>query len=380
MTDVKAHDDDTARHGPLHYVPEGVVIATLLVGLWATSLHSYLLFHSIAEATFVAVSVAVFAMAWHLRRFVDSSFSLIVGIGLLCVVPIQFLHMLAYKGMGVFPGASADLPTQLWIAARALTVVVFLVAAFLAERRVSTKIVWAAFSFAAAVLLASILWWRVFPVCYVEGVGLTPFKVVSEYVIAALFVIAAAMTVRRGSGLSRVKRDLVAAALLVSAASEISFTLYVGVYSFFNLLGHLLMVLSVYLVYRGVVVAGTARTYARIVRDAMESLRDSEERFRTLFEQASDGIFLADETGHYIEVNPAGCDMLGYTRDEILSMTITDPVDPDELAARPIDMDALHSGRVVISERRFVRKDGSVFPAEISTRMLPDGRIQDMLR
>jgi PAS domain-containing protein len=56
--------------------------------------------------------------------------------------------------------------------------------------------------------------------------------------------------------------------------------------------------------------------------------RQSEERFLLLFEQAVDGIFLSDATGHYLDVNTAGHKMLGYTRDEILSRTFVDLLAP----------------------------------------------------
>jgi len=67
----------------------------------------------------------------------------------------------------------------------------------------------------------------------------------------------------------------------------------------------------------------------------------SKELYRTLFVQAADGIFIADASGHYIEVNPRGCEMLGYTREEILELSMSDLVLPgddqqelDELLAK----------------------------------------------
>ena len=50
------------------------------------------------------------------------------------------------------------------------------------------------------------------------------------------------------------------------------------------------------------------------------ALRASEENYRQLFEQAGDGIFIADGQGNYVDVNLSGCDLLGYTRDEILKL------------------------------------------------------------
>ncbi len=111
-----------------------------------------------------------------------------------------------------------------------------------------------------------------------------------------------------------------------------------------------------------------------------ESEHESEERYRTLVEQASDGIFLADPQGRNIDVNSCVCAMLGYSREEILSMSLTDLLLPEDLSARPIQFDQLRDGGPVISERRLLRKDGNLLPVEISARMLPDGRLQGIVR
>jgi hypothetical protein len=90
----------------------------VLLGLYVTSLYSYLLFHSLAEIFSVIIAVGVFAIAWNSRRFLENNYLLFLGVAFLFVGLIDLLHTLAYKGMGVFPGFGANLPTQLWIAAR----------------------------------------------------------------------------------------------------------------------------------------------------------------------------------------------------------------------------------------------------------------------
>jgi len=238
----------------------------VLAAFWATTEVSYLLFHSLVETTVLAVAVVVFAMSWSLRSIVPDSYATLVGLGLLCVALIQLLHLLAYKGMGVFPDADADLPTQLWIAARALTVATFLAAPFCGGgRTMHTSLAVGSFVLVTFLLLATIFWWDVFPACYVEGAGLTTFKVVSEYVIAGGFVVAAGIHVVWPRSLPRSNRLQLIAALLLSAAAEIAFTLYVGVYATPNLIGHLLMLIAVLLVYQALIQGGMNRAYGRLV-------------------------------------------------------------------------------------------------------------------
>lgn len=59
------------------------------------------------------------------------------------------------------------------------------------------------------------------------------------------------------------------------------------------------------------------------------SLRQSEEKYRTYIENAPEGVFIADEKGNYIDVNPAACNMTGYQREELLTMSIRDLASPE---------------------------------------------------
>ncbi len=106
----------------------------------------------------------------------------------------------------------------------------------------------------------------------------------------------------------------------------------------------------------------------------------TQEIYRALFEQASDGIFIADSTGRYTEVNNRGCEMLGYSREELLQLTLADLVPGEDLIVNPFRLDELRAGKPVMAERRLKRKDGSIFHAEISARMLSDGSMLGMVR
>src|ERR1022692_3510189 len=59
-------------------------------------------------------------------------------------------------------------------------------------------------------------------------------------------------------------------------------------------------------------------------KKAEAALRESEDRFRTLIEQASDAFFLHDSDGRFLEVNRQACESLGYTREEMLGMPVFD--------------------------------------------------------
>ena len=114
-------------------------------------------------------------------------------------------------------------------------------------------------------------------------------------------------------------------------------------------------------------------------RRAEAALRHSEEHFRTIFEQATDGILISDAAGRFLDANSATCQMLGYSREEFLKLSNTDIVVPDELARIGPETARLQDGGVVRSEWRVRRRDGSILLVEVSAKQLPDGRLQAFL-
>lgn len=104
------------------------------------------------------------------------------------------------------------------------------------------------------------------------------------------------------------------------------------------------------------------------------SIRRSEEGLRVIFEEASDGIALADALGRYVSVNTKLCEMAGRTREELLSMTIADLVAPEELPRLSQVREKLLSGAADVSEWKILRGDGGQAVIEVSTRMLSDKR------
>jgi len=113
---------------------------------------------------------------------------------------------------------------------------------------------------------------------------------------------------------------------------------------------------------------------------AQAALVASEARFRVLIEEAPDGIFICDPDGNYLDVNPAACGLLGYSRAELLRLNVRDLLAPEDLAADPPDLARIRDGASVVRERLLRRKDGGTVRVEISAKRLPDGSMQAIVR
>lgn len=113
---------------------------------------------------------------------------------------------------------------------------------------------------------------------------------------------------------------------------------------------------------------------------AEQQMHSTELSYRTVVECASDGIFVADAGGHYIDVNPRGLELLGYTREEFLALGIADIVAPEDRRRIVPELEKLVERSAAHSEWLFVRKDGSTFAGEVSGCRLPDGSVQGIVR
>jgi PAS domain S-box-containing protein len=103
-------------------------------------------------------------------------------------------------------------------------------------------------------------------------------------------------------------------------------------------------------------------------------------RLRQLVEGAADGIFLADLDGKYLDVNEAGCKMLGCTRDEIVGKTIADFIPAEDLERLWESRRQALLGVPQIGEWTIRHKDGRMFPIEVSATVLPGDRWQGIVR
>jgi two-component system sensor histidine kinase UhpB len=97
------------------------------------------------------------------------------------------------------------------------------------------------------------------------------------------------------------------------------------------------------------------------VRDSEERTRLSEKRFRATFEQAAVGIALVSPDGHWLRVNQKLCDIVGYTRDELSSLTFQDITHADDLDIDLAQMHQVLEGQLdtYTLEKRYLKKDGS---------------------
>ncbi|HYG87998.1 MAG TPA: MASE3 domain-containing protein [Azospirillum sp.] len=345
----------TQRTGQTAWLPEMLVLGGSLVVLFVGMRTNYLLFHTIAELFSVVVAMATFMIAWNTRHVNQSQFLAFLGLSFPAVAALDLLHTIAFPGMKVFADGGTDLPTQLWIAARYVQAAIFLTAPLLLpDVRLPSGLVLGlqALLFSLAVLL--IFQFDAMPDCYIDGQGLTTFKIVSEYLIAGLAALSCAALIARRRHFENGTFAPVLGGFALLIPQEMAFTLYQDPHSLMNALGHFLKILSYYLLYKAIIVTALKNPYdvmfyrlcrsEQALRDHLggleakvaertAKLRESEARWKALLDCSNDWFWATDAEGRFIEMSPRAREALGRPTVDLIGRTPADLLD----AARPPD-------------------------------------------
>lgn len=152
-------------------------VVILLAALYLSSLYNYLLFHTIAEIFSICIAFTVFLLSWNSYRYIKNNYLIIVGVAYLFIGLLDLFHTMSYKGMQIFRDYDYY-ANQLWIAARFFESIVLLMAfSFIkSKRKANIYLLFIVYSVFTTLIMLSIFRWRIFPVCFVEGQGLTLFK------------------------------------------------------------------------------------------------------------------------------------------------------------------------------------------------------------
>jgi len=245
-----------------------LVSAIALIGLYLTSLYSYLLFHIIAEIFSIIVACGMFMIAWNSQKYIKSSYLIFIAIAYLFIAGLDFLHTLSYKGMNIFLDYDYY-ANQLWIAARYMESITLFIAFYFVGKKKFVYPSWIIFvySLITALLVLSIFYWKIFPVCFIDGQGLTPFKKNSEYVICVIIALDLYLLMKNRVHFENAVFRLLVGSMISTIIAELAFTFYISNYGISNLVGHYFKIFSFYFIYRAIIVTSIQNPYDIIFRE-----------------------------------------------------------------------------------------------------------------
>lgn len=254
-----------------------IITLTLLILGFDLMVDNYLFFHIIVELFSIVIMFVLFSITWNARRFLNNRYLVFVGIAAAFIGILDLLHTLTYKGMNIIP-SPLFYANQFWIATRFFESIVLLTGFIFLSNRYKIRIrnLLIVYTIITILIISSIMYFEVFPTCFIEGVGQTPFKIYSEYVIISILIIALIVLFKNKKHFNPETYTLISASIILTIVSEFCFTLYVANYDYINKIGHIFKVLSFYMIYKANIESG----FRRPIETFFNELKISEEKVK----------------------------------------------------------------------------------------------------
>lgn len=241
--------------------------------------------HSCMELLAIVVAALVFSISWHSYRSEQAGNLSLLACGYLAVALLDSAHLLSYHGMPDFiTPSSVEKAIDFWLAARLSEALVLLGVALRAWRPLSNpqqRYQWLAATLGGVALMVYLRLYQphLFPRMFIEGQGLTPLKIVMEWLVIGLLACAAVGLLRRRE--QPFDRQGLLLAVGISILSELCFTAYRNSHDIYQLLGHAYKVLACLVVYRVVFVSSIQQPYIQLISEISERRR-AEQQVETL--------------------------------------------------------------------------------------------------
>lgn len=241
----------------------------LQIGLTASALYiishfNFLLFHNIAETYTVIVSVCIFTISWNTKDTI-SEFFMLLGITFLSVGVIRIFHQMTFEGVAIFANADMNMSTQLWVASRYLEILGILLAIVFCRKSINFTLAVFVTAVFLLILVIFIMVFRLFPDCCVMDSCTTRFRLISEYVLIAFNLLAAGLLHIRKNSISSGLPKLLVISLLMSVGACVFFIIQKNQYELSGFLGHILDMLSLYFIYKALVVTGIQEPFSTLL-------------------------------------------------------------------------------------------------------------------
>ncbi|HUH79665.1 MAG TPA: MASE3 domain-containing protein, partial [Methanoregula sp.] len=335
-----------------------LVSGIVIIVLYLVYLANYAFFHTTVEGIVVVIASAIFLLAWKSRQVIKNNYFLFLGIAFLFFAIITFLHALTAPGVGIFLNGGGPLSSQFWIAGQFMLAVSLLVAPFFIRKNLWFKEAIAVFALIDLAIIASILFWNLFPVTYVNNAGSTLFKNASEYVISIIMVGAMVILYRNRSSFDRQVLSSLLAAFALTIVTELTLTFMASSTDIFSFAGHIFRLFSFYFFYVAIIETGLQRPYDILYRE----LRESEEQMRIALEAADLGTWSFDLATGIAEHSLRHDQIFGYSEpvpEWSYEISIRHMLPEFHAVARDAPQQAIKTGKVSF-EAQVRWPDGSI--------------------
>lgn len=381
------------KHFRKESILEVFLFAVFLILLYLTRYSHHLLFHTSAELFVCAISFALFFISINTNSMLKNNFIVFLGIGYFFIGIIDMFHIFIYSGVSIiFKAGDQSRVVQFWMSGRYMTAITLLGSTLLLYKNLKkfkTCLIFLAYFLVSCGVVAAILYFNVFPQCYIIGRGLTRFKIVSELVITIIILFVAILYFKKRKNIDFKLFFNMECHLILMAISELMFTDFFNPSDWTNVWSHMVRVISYFFLYKAIIETGLKRPYS-VLFDRINNIDNQlkqEQQQRMLIEDmlvkndkcyeliinnSSDAIIVTSE-GKLIFANDRAEKIFGaYNSGELIGMELMSFVHPDDRTLVRKHMEASYLGQTspVQYEYKIMSHKGRVIDLESTSDIL----------
>ena len=279
-----------------------LILAAVLL---AVSSYNFLLFHTLAELFAIIVAILLSVVAWQMYPFTRNNFLMYLGCGYFWIGVLDLVHTFSYENMNLLHFGGSNSSAQFWIFTRYMEVALLVTAPYFLNQSLHRTSIFVGFFLLSAVGFT----WIVsggFPTAFVDGVGLTPFKIYSEYLIVGMLLLAIAHLWKKKHLIEARILHIMIASMLFTMAAELAFTFYISVFGLSNLVGHIFKLFSYWLIFMAVIRTTLHEPFKAMARGA------------STYDAVPDATVILDSEGLIRQVNHAAAKLASKAVENLL--------------------------------------------------------------
>jgi len=253
----------------------------MLLLLYVVNLNNDLLYHTLAELFSIIIAYIVFFITWRSKSLISNRYLIFLGIAYFFIGSYDLLHTIMFRGMGAFPVLDPNPSVQLYLISRYLESTSFLIAplfliqnknnemndSILLENSQFASRIFLIYTMIASCLLISVIYFKNFPTCYIEGSGDTLFYEISEYLISFMLLCSLVLLYTKRDRFEIKVFESLSISLIFTLMGEMPYLTYSFLDEFPRFIGLFFKVVSFYFLYIAFVKAGFEQPFSIFVRN-----------------------------------------------------------------------------------------------------------------
>lgn len=268
------------------------------------------MFHTFIEIFSAVICFGIFMFSINTYQISKNDFFVFLGIGYVYVGMLEILHAFSYGSMEIIPGASSDMVSKFWVAARFFEAATLLLSNLFLYKKINIqkiRLFKLIYFFVFVLSILDITTFNIIPKCWDQGQ--TDFKVVMEYLITAVLVVSFFIYFKARKKMDYNLFFYLELSLILKIIYEICISLYTLRTDAFFSFGHILKVISFFMMYKGIIENGLKKPYEILIHNL-----DKEENYRKNIEEA----ILKNEHCYDLIIDRSGDGIVIYKNNKVV--------------------------------------------------------------